>query len=91
MTSTRNTCARTCKQLCTPLEIALLKEKEAMLRYDALRDDCPYPEVKQVMNEILLHHQRTIRMLEEARLRLHERFAVLEQIQDEYDAPAKSA
>jgi hypothetical protein len=80
-----NECARTCKEICSPVEIALVKEKEAMLQYDALRSDCPYPEVKLVMNELILLKEKSIRLLEDSRIRLKEKFSVLGQIQETYD------
>lgn len=78
-------CAHTCKGLCTSLEIALLREKEAILQYDALRDECNYPDVKAILNELIIHRQKSIRMLEEAKALLKTKFGVLEQIQEGFD------
>lgn len=74
-------CAHTCKGICTAMEIATLREKEAILQYDALRDECTYPDVKAILNDLILHRQQTIRLLEEAKAILKLKFEVLTQNQ----------
>lgn len=78
-------CDRTCRGRCTALEIAMKHEKEAILRYGAYRDECVYPDVKALLNELIIRHQKMIQILEEARLSLDTRFGVLDQIQDAYN------
>ncbi len=78
-------CAHTCKGLCTAVEIATLREKEAILQYDALRDECTYPDVKVLLNELILHRQKSIRLLEELKAMLKSKFEVLEQIQNGFE------
>jgi len=62
------------------VEIATLREKEAILQYDTLRDECTYPDVKIIINELILHREKSIRLLEEAKVRLRTKFEVLDQI-----------
>jgi rubrerythrin len=78
-------CAHGCKEFCTALEIATLREKEAILQYDALRDECDYPDVKAILNELILQRQKSIRLLEEAKLLMKSKFDVLGQIQDGFN------
>lgn len=78
-------CAHTCKGLCTAMELALLREKEAILQYDALRDECAYPDVKVILTELILHRQKSIRMLEEAKALLNSRFAILDEVREGFD------
>ncbi len=78
-------CAHTCKGFCTALEIATLKEKEAILQYDELRDECTYPDVKAILNELIIHREKSIRLLEEAKILLKSKFEVLGQIQSGFD------
>ena len=73
-------CAHTCRGLCRAVEIATLREKEAILQYDTLRDECTYPDVKIIINELILHREKSIRLLEEAKVRLRTKFEVLDQI-----------
>lgn len=85
MVKTDVQCAHTCKGLCTAIEIATLREKEAILQYDALRDECTYPDVKAILNELIIHRQKSIRLLDEAKALLKAKFEVLEQIQAGFD------
>jgi len=79
-------CAHGCKEFCTAIEIATLREKEAILQYDALRDECDYPDVKAILNELILQRQKSISLLEEAKLLMKSKFEVLDQIQDGFNA-----
>ncbi len=78
-------CQHTCKGLCTALEIATLREKEAILQYDSLRDECTYPDVKVLLTELILHRQKSIRLLEDVKALLRSKFEVLEQIQSGFE------
>ncbi len=78
-------CAHTCKGFCTALESATLREKEAILQYDALRDECNYPDVRTILNELIIHRQKSIRLLEEAKSVLRSKFDVIEQIQEGFE------
>jgi len=78
-------CAHTCKGLCRAIEIAMLREKEAILGYDALREECNYPDVKVIINELILHREKSIRLLEDAKSRLKTKFEVLDQIRGGFE------
>jgi len=78
-------CAHTCKGLCTAIEIAILKEKEAILQYDVLRDECTYPDVKPILNELIIQRQKSIRLLEEAKAMLKSKFEVLDQVRGGFE------
>jgi len=84
MATNNQECAHTCKGLCNALEIALLREKEAILQYDSLRDECSYPDVKAILNEIILQRQKSIRLLEEAKVLMKSKFDTLGQIQESF-------
>ena len=82
MNETDVLCRHTCRGRCNAVEIAANQEKEAILHYAALRDECTYPDVKMLLNELIIHRQKSIRLLDELAVRLKERFEVLDQIQD---------
>ena len=84
MTINKHDCPQTCKGFCNALEIALLREKEAILQYDTLRDDCSYPDVKAILNELILQRQKSIRLLDEAKILMKSKFDTLGQIQDSF-------
>ena len=79
-------CVHSCKGFCNALEIATLKEKEAIIQYDSLRDECDYPDVKAILNELIIQRQKSIKLLEEVKILMKSKFDVLDQIQDEYTA-----
>ena len=79
-------CAHSCKGFCTALELATLREKEAILQYDSLRDECDYPDVKAILNELIIQRQKTIRLLEEAKVLMKSKFELLDQIQNGFNA-----
>lgn len=78
-------CQHTCKGFCTALEIATLREKETILQYDSLRDECSYPDVKVLLTELILQRQKSIRLLEDVKALLRSKFEVLEQIQSGFE------
>lgn len=78
-------CAHSCKGLCTALDRATEQEKKAILQYAAFRDECTYPDVKVMLNELILLRQRSITILEETRLKLRGKFDVLDQISEGFN------
>jgi hypothetical protein len=84
MAITNHECTHSCKGFCNALEIALLREKEAILQYDSLRDECDYPDVKAILNELILQRQKSIRLLDEAKVLMKSKFDTLGQIQDSF-------
>ncbi|MBI5476445.1 MAG: hypothetical protein HY964_06880 [Ignavibacteriales bacterium] len=78
-------CAQSCKGFCNALEIATLREKETIIQYDSLRDECNYPDVKAILNELIIQRQKTIRLLEEAKVLIKSKFDVLDQIQNGFE------
>lgn len=85
MTTMNHQCAHSCKSLCTALEQATEQEKKAILQYAAFRDECTYPDVKVMLNELILLRQKSIRLLEETKLKLRTKFDVLDQIREGFN------
>jgi hypothetical protein len=85
MKATKVDCHHTCRGRCNAVEIAEQQEKEAILKYAALRDECTYPDVKMILNELIIQRQKSIRFIDELRGRLKERFEVLDQIQEGFE------
>jgi len=78
-------CAHSCKELCRALELASQREKEAILQYGAFRDECSYPDVKILLNELIIMRQKSITLLEETKALLRTKFDVLDQIREGFD------
>jgi len=85
MLKLQSTCAHTCKEYCTALEISTLREKEAILQYGALRDECSYPDIKAMLNELIIERKKTIELLERTKEHLRSKFEVLDQVRDGFD------
>jgi hypothetical protein len=85
MTTPTHQCAHSCKALCTALERATEEEKKAILQYAAFRDECTYPDVKVMLNELILLRQKSIKLLEETKLKLRGKFDVLDQIREGFN------
>ena len=85
MTETTYNCEHTCKGQCQALDVALQREKEAILLYGQFRDECEYPDVKAMLNNLILRQQKTLHMIEDTMQTLHSRFEVLDQIQESFE------
>jgi hypothetical protein len=85
MITSHTPCTHTCKELCTALEVATLQEKEAILQYATFRDECTYPDVKIMLNELILLRQKSIQLLEETKSLLRSKFEVLDQVRQGFD------
>jgi rubrerythrin len=78
-------CAHTCKGLCKALEIASMNERTAILHYADLRDSCTYPEVKTMLNDLIIEKKKAIELLEKTKELVRGKFGVLDQIRDGYE------
>ena len=85
MKTPRPRCARGCKELCTALEIASQQEKAAILQYGTLRDECTYPDVKVMLNELILLREKSIRLLEDTKTLLRTKFEILDQVREGFE------
>ena len=85
MSNQKSQCPHSCKTLCTALELATEQEKKSILQYAAFRDECTYPDVKIMLNELILLRQRSIRLLDETKSKLRTKFEVLDQIREGFD------
>jgi rubrerythrin len=85
MTTKQTDCAHSCKSYCNAIELAALREKEAILQYGALRDECEYPEVKTMLNELIIEKKKSIELLERTKSVLRSKFEVLDQIRDGFE------
>ena len=79
-------CVQSCKELCNAIEYASASEKEAILQYAYFRDACTYPDVRNVLNELILHKKKSIELLEKTKELLREKFEVLDQIRQSFNS-----
>ncbi len=60
-------------------------ERQSILRYGDLRDQCVYPDVKVMLNEMVIRKEKMIRFLENIKAELAEKFHVMDQIRDGFE------
>ncbi len=85
MTRNDKLCPRTCRETCTAIDSALQAERQQFIRYGELRDQCVYPDVRVMLNELVTKKERTIRFLENIKTELAEKFHVMDQIRDGFE------
>ncbi len=85
MNSPNIQCAHSCKEFCTALESAMQKEKDTILHYGALRDQCDYPDIKIMLNELILQRQRSINLLMETKATMKAKFDTLDQVREHFE------
>ena len=78
-------CAHTCKGLCNAIELALKEERETILKYAYFRDECSYPDVKLMLNELIIQRQKSIQLLEKTKSVIKEKFDVLDQVREGFE------
>ncbi len=89
MAQSQPKCVHSCKELCTALEFASATEKEAILQYANFRDACTYPDVKAILNELIINKKKSIDLLEKTKEVLKEKFEVLDQIRTSFTQDTK--
>jgi rubrerythrin len=85
MPQPKSRCVQSCKELCKALEYASTTEKEAILQYAYFRDACTYPDVKAILNELIINKKKSIELLEKTKETLRTKFEVLDQIRAGFD------
>jgi hypothetical protein len=78
-------CAQTCAGVCAALTTSLVQEREAILHYGDLRDQCTYPEVKIMLNQLILERKKTIELIEATTESIRARFGALHDVQESFE------
>jgi rubrerythrin len=78
------TCVHSCKGLCNALQVAEQREQEAIMEYREYAAQCDYPDVKQLMEELIRGRERALSDLRRKREDLEVRFAMIDKINDSF-------
>ncbi len=78
------TCVHSCKGLCNALEDAEHREQEASKEYRKFAADCDYPDVRQILGELISEREKALKVLREKREILTVKFNVIEKINDSF-------
>lgn len=78
------TCVHSCKGLCTALEVAEHREQEAIREYRKFAAGCDYPDVREILEELIRDREKALALLREKRERLTVKFNVIDRINDSF-------
>jgi rubrerythrin len=78
------TCVHSCKGLCNALEVAEHRELEAIKEYREYAAQCDYPDVRELMEELVRSREQAVRDLRQKREALEVRFAMIDRINDSF-------
>ena len=78
------TCVHSCKGLCNALEVAEHREREAIREYKRFAENCDYPDVRVLLDDLIIEREASVKMLEEKRAMLRAKFDTLDNITDSF-------
>ena len=78
------TCVHSCKGLCNALQVAEHREQEAIKEYREYAAQCDYPDVRELLEELVRSREQAIRVLRQKREALEVRFAMIDRINDSF-------
>ena len=78
------TCVHSCKGLCSALEVAELREQEAIREYRKFAAGCDYPDVREILEELVRDRERALKFLREKREILTVKFNAIDRINDSF-------
>ncbi len=77
-------CVHSCKGLCSALEVAEHREREAIKEYREFAATCDYPDVRALLERLIGERERALRSLRATREMLNVRFNTLDNISDSF-------
>lgn len=79
-----NRCVHSCKGLCNALKVAEKQEQAALQEYTRFAAECDYPDVRQLLEKLVAHHQQALALVEDTRKTLESRFSVVDDISNSF-------
>jgi rubrerythrin len=77
-------CIHSCKGLCSALSAAQHREEEALHLYREYAAECDYPDVRELLNELIAGREQAIEQLRRKREELNARFDALDGINEQF-------
>jgi rubrerythrin len=77
-------CVHSCKGLCGALSAAQHREEEALQLYRSYAAECDYPDVRDMLNDLIASREAAIAMLARKREELNARFDALDGINSQF-------
>jgi rubrerythrin len=78
------TCVHSCKGLCNALELAEHREEEAIKEYRSFATTCDYPDVRNLLEDLIAERVRAVEELRQKREMLRVRFDMIDRITDSF-------
>ena len=78
------TCVHSCKGLCNALQVAEHREQEAIKEYREYAAQCDYPDVKELLHELIRSREQALQALRQKREALEVKFAMIDKINDSF-------
>jgi len=78
------TCVHSCKGLCNALTLAEHRETEAIKEYTRFLNECDYPEVREILGELIRERERALISFRAKRAALQVKFDTLDNINDSF-------
>lgn len=77
-------CVHSCKGLCNALEVAEHRETEAIKEYYRFAENCDYPDVRELLTDLIKDREHSLHLLREKRAILRAKFDTLDNITDSF-------
>jgi rubrerythrin len=77
-------CVHSCKGLCNALELAEHRERETLREYRQYMGVCDYPDVREILTELIRQREQALVLLQEKRAILQVKFSTLDNINDSF-------
>jgi rubrerythrin len=77
-------CVHSCKGLCKALEVAEHREEEALKEYRGYLANCDYPDVREILRELIAEREKALRILREKKDVLTGKFNIIDGINESY-------
>ncbi|MDH4069069.1 MAG: hypothetical protein OEV30_01465 [Ignavibacteria bacterium] len=73
-------CVHSCRGLCAALERAERREREAIAEYGRFQAECDYPDVRNLLGELIRTREQSLVLLAETRAVLDARFDATDRV-----------
>ena len=77
-------CVHSCKGLCNALDAAEEREQQAIVFYRQYAVECDYPDVRELLHDLIRERERALAMLREKKVILAAKFDVVDGINDSF-------
>lgn len=77
-------CVHSCKGLCNALEVAEHRETEAIKEYKRFAENCDYPDVRVLLEDLIKDREHSVRLLQEKRSMLAAKFDAIDRITESF-------